>query len=855
MLNQQHGQKAPNMEKPTMQINDFQATTASDANISSATNRQAVLVEVLMDQGNETTQIFQMVNSGFTNSGFQVDTNYPPVPMSPDTPELQAQLQSDHQQIVIVRGFVNEQQLSALEAQPNVLSVNPDTPIEPFSTTTLKKSGTFVEPVEAFATCPIGTCDCSSGTAKGTIEDVAKYLGADHIWSAGFRGEDIVIGVVDGGITAQGRPVGNGETSRRISRVIGGWPTSDWGTKAARWGEHGNMCATDVLGMAPKSQIYDIRISDGSAISSALAGFQWAINQHKRDGTPQILTNSWGIFQEEWDSNYARNPNHPFTRKVVEAINEGILVLFAAGNCGATCADGRCGSDTGPGKSIWGANGHPLVMTVGAVNKNEQFVGYSSQGPAALDPRKPDFCSITHFRGYFPSDSGTSAATPIAAGVVALLKQANPSLSQSEIKRGVMDTAKDIGPRGWDQHSGAGILQAKAAFEKLVGLERYSGVFRQGSGGYALWVGATWSNFVEKWQELSGKGLRLIDLNIVGSGAQARYSGVFREGSGGYALWVGATWSNFVEKWQELSGKGLRLIDLEIVGSGSQARYSGVFIEGSGGYALWAGATWSSFVAKWQELSGKGLRLIDLNIVGSGSQARYSGVFREGSGGYALWVGATWSNFVSKWQELSNEGLRLTDLEVVGSGSQTRYSGVFSQGSGGYALWAGASRAGFLSKWKELSDKGLRLIDLEITQVEHPASSNFVTDGAATTESSEKGQGIVFLNSDKKPESQNFSECGLGMTAFEPLEGSEVNGGNGFGEISFPGAFSNQEAKGYGEAFFSSTDAFEAEVKGYGDVFLDDTYSRIEAEGYGEAFFDKPLPEADTEGFGFVSIG
>jgi subtilisin family serine protease len=104
------------------------------------------------------------------------------------------------------------------------------------------------------------------------------------------------------------------------------------------------------------------------------------------------------------------------------------------------------------------------VITVGAVNKNEQLVGYSSQGPGALDPNKPDFCSVTHFQGFFASDSGTSAATPIAAGVVALLKQANSSLSQEEVKAVLKSTAKDIGPAGWDQHSGAGIIRASEAY-------------------------------------------------------------------------------------------------------------------------------------------------------------------------------------------------------------------------------------------------------------------------------------------------------------------------------------------------------------------------------------------------------
>ena len=107
-------------------------------------------------------------------------------------------------------------------------------------------------------------------------------------------------------------------------------------------------------------------------------------------------------------------------------------------------------------------------MTVAAVNKNEDYVGYSSCGPAALDPEKPDFTSITHFTGFFNSDSGTSAATPIAAGVIALLKQASPSLTQDQAKDVLMATAKDKGPSGWDIFLGAGIIQAKAAYDNVV---------------------------------------------------------------------------------------------------------------------------------------------------------------------------------------------------------------------------------------------------------------------------------------------------------------------------------------------------------------------------------------------------
>src|SRR5690606_5235289 len=82
-------------------------------------------------------------------------------------------------------------------------------------------------------------------------------------------------------------------------------------------------------------------------------------------------------------------------------------------------------------------------------------------------PNKPDFASITHFTGFFDSDSGTSAATPIAAGVIALLKQKSPSVNQGEVKNVLMTTAKNKGGSDLKIFLGAGIIQAKAAYDKI----------------------------------------------------------------------------------------------------------------------------------------------------------------------------------------------------------------------------------------------------------------------------------------------------------------------------------------------------------------------------------------------------
>ncbi|MHC4642413.1 MAG: S8 family serine peptidase, partial [Planctomycetota bacterium] len=548
---------------------------------------QAVLVELHIPVSIAASDALQMAD-GLGVSGFQMDTSYDPVPINP-TPDQDAKLAAAGEKTIIIRGMIEESKIPQLEAQANVVKVWRDTRIEPFvDTLTKEKQTAFVMPMDGFGTCPIGTCDCSPGTAKGTIADVAKYLGVDKIWAAGYRGDSIVVGVVDGGITAQGRTISSSDTSnpswpgKLIPRVTGGWPTTSWGTTGVAWGWHGNMCSTDVLGMAPKTQIYDIRISAGglaATISAAISGFQWAIKQHKLNGTPHILTNSWGIFQEAWDTDYARNPLHPFTRKVVEALDEGILVLFAAGNCGGTCPDNRCGSDTGPGKSIWGANSHPRVMTVGAVNKKEQFVGYSSQGPGALDKKKPDFCSVTHFKGFFSSDSGTSAATPIAAGVVALLKQSNPALSQNQVKNALKQTAKDIGPPGWDQHSGAGIIRPKAAFRA---------VRKQANGRLEVFVRGANKALWHKWQVAPNNGWSgwasmggWIDLLAAGRNADGRLE-VFVRGANG-SLW---------HKWQVAPNNGWSgwasmggWIDRLDVGQNEDGRLE-VFVRGAD-KALW----------------------------------------------------------------------------------------------------------------------------------------------------------------------------------------------------------------------------------------------------------------------------
>jgi subtilisin family serine protease len=310
---------------------------------------------------------------------------------------------------------------------------------------------------------PCGTPDCNSRPlgAKGDLVEMARHIGADRVWAAGQRGAGVVIGILDTGVRR-----------RDVPALIDGWSpagTSPWGDDRA--GEHGTMCAIDALAVCPEAKIVDLGIMKSTSpttegfLSDAASAYDWALERYRAHGAPQILSNSWGLYRESWGPDYARDPQHPFTRKVVEAIDAGMLVVFAAGNCGGECLfpPMACVDDLGPGRSIWGANGHPAVITVGAANIHDAWVGYSSQGPAALDPRKPDVCAPSHFKGYTSNDAGTSAACPVAAGVLGLLRASEPSLRQAEAKEILMASAHDICAPGWDANSGAGVIRAEAA--------------------------------------------------------------------------------------------------------------------------------------------------------------------------------------------------------------------------------------------------------------------------------------------------------------------------------------------------------------------------------------------------------
>jgi len=314
-----------------------------------------------------------------------------------------------------------------------------------------------------------GGVDCRPFRPAVTIGTLRRLLGVRAVWRDGFRGQNIVVGIIDEGVDGTVYPVVGG-FSRPNARRPGTAPITS----------HGSMCAADVLVAAPAAKLHDYPFLGVPNSGGALQMFQAVLDQRRRDGTPHLTNNSYGFVgippRESFPNHEIHDINHPLHRKIREVVASGAPAFFAAGNCGENCPSGRClPSGIGPGRSIHGSNSLAEVVTIAAVNSRHERIGYSSQGPGMFEPRKPDLAAYSHFFGNLgpgrPAggdassfDNGTSAATPVAAGVAALLMSAIRGLTPAELKEALIAGAIDLGVPGQDDHTGFGVVNAAATY-------------------------------------------------------------------------------------------------------------------------------------------------------------------------------------------------------------------------------------------------------------------------------------------------------------------------------------------------------------------------------------------------------
>ncbi|MFW5643751.1 MAG: S8 family serine peptidase, partial [Alkalispirochaeta sp.] len=68
----------------------------------------------------------------------------------------------------------------------------------------------------------------------------------------------------------------------------------------------------------------------------------------------------------------------------------------------------------------------------------------------------------------YASIAGTSMAAPLVAAAAAMVRSANPYLSAAEVRQILRDTARDLGPAGWDAEYGYGLVDMEAALRRAL---------------------------------------------------------------------------------------------------------------------------------------------------------------------------------------------------------------------------------------------------------------------------------------------------------------------------------------------------------------------------------------------------
>jgi len=159
---------------------------------------------------------------------------------------------------------------------------------------------------------------------------------------------------------------------------------------------------------------------------------------------------------------------------VAYAAGKGVLLIAAAGNSGYY---GQCIECVG-----WPA-ASPHVVAVGCTDQTDQACFFTSLG-GPVEIAAPGYQIVSTAAPDLPTSgcggggqkystcSGTSMATPHASGLAALVWGHAPSLSACQIRHVLRLTATDLGPAGWDETFGYGLVQARAAIDLAVAVEQ-----------------------------------------------------------------------------------------------------------------------------------------------------------------------------------------------------------------------------------------------------------------------------------------------------------------------------------------------------------------------------------------------
>ena len=266
---------------------------------------------------------------------------------------------------------------------------------------------------------------------------------APYAWRIA-KGHNVVIAVLDTGVN---------EVHPDLSgKLVPGWNVAGNNGDTSDVQGHGTLVAgttaatsnngIGVTSVAWHAMVMPIRVTDrtdGWAFTSDIAsGLEWAT-----DHGAHVANISYDVTNSMTVSSAAQRMR----------LNGGVVVV-AAGNDGI---------DPGYGDN-------PDMISVSATTSNDSKASWSNYGNF-IDVGAPGTSILTTNRGGgYGNWNGTSFASPAAAGVVALIKGANPSLTPDEVET-VLESSADKVAGDWHPYYGHGRVNAAAAVQMAMAMD------------------------------------------------------------------------------------------------------------------------------------------------------------------------------------------------------------------------------------------------------------------------------------------------------------------------------------------------------------------------------------------------
>lgn len=311
------------------------------------------------------------------------------------------------------------------------------------------------------------------------VEELVR-MRVPEVWAQGVTGRGAIVANVDSGVNGEddtfgdrwrGRLAGSDATwFAPVSLTV--FPEDDFSIGSG----HG----TATLGvMTGGDETYGVAFDatwiaadvfdEGEGyVSNVIKAFQWLSDPDgdpsTRSDVPDVVNNSYGLTTLDDEGMLPCDMIFDDAMDALEAA--GAIVAWSAGNQGTQ-------GITSPASR---ADSPVNAFAVGSVNANDEVSPSSGRGPSACGGAfvtKPEVVApgenvtTRNLFNQFTSVSGTSFSTPMVAGVLALMRSKDPTLTPEEAKTILLETARDLGVPGDDNATGRGLVDAAAAIAQV----------------------------------------------------------------------------------------------------------------------------------------------------------------------------------------------------------------------------------------------------------------------------------------------------------------------------------------------------------------------------------------------------